>query len=56
VPKENIIKAARIYGGSRKAGIFYTMGIHPARLRHRQRAGHRHLATLTGNIAGSSPA
>src|SRR5512136_2954413 len=27
VPKTDIIKAAKLYGGSRKAGIFYTMGI-----------------------------
>ncbi len=27
VPKDDIIEAARMFGGSRKAGIFYTMGI-----------------------------
>lgn len=27
IPKDEIIRAARIFGGSKKAGIFYTMGI-----------------------------
>ena len=50
VPKENIIKAARIYGGSRKAGIFYTMGITQHACGTDNVRAIANLATLTGNI------
>jgi formate dehydrogenase major subunit/formate dehydrogenase alpha subunit len=50
VPKEEIIKAARLYGGSRHAGIFYTMGI----TQHTHGTDNvnaiANLALLTGNI------
>ncbi|OGW30780.1 MAG: formate dehydrogenase [Nitrospirae bacterium GWF2_44_13] len=50
VPAENIIKAAKLYGGSRKAGIFYTMGI----TQHTHGTDNvntiANLALLTGNI------
>ena len=50
VPKEDIIKAALLYGGSRKAGIFYTMGI----TQHTHGTDNvnaiANLALLTGNI------
>jgi formate dehydrogenase major subunit/formate dehydrogenase alpha subunit len=59
VPKEDIIEAARIYGGSRKAGIFYTMGI----TQHTHGTANvnalANLALITGNIgkpnAGINP-
>ncbi|TAL25339.1 MAG: formate dehydrogenase subunit alpha [Nitrospirae bacterium] len=50
VPKEDIIKAALLYGGSRKAGIFYTMGV----TQHIHGTDNvnaiANLALLTGNI------
>ncbi len=50
VPKEDIIKAALLYGGSRKAGIFYTMGV----TQHTHGTDNvnaiANLALLTGNI------
>jgi formate dehydrogenase alpha subunit len=50
IPSENIIRAARIYGGSRKAGIFYTMGI----TQHTHGTANvnavANFALLTGNI------
>jgi len=50
VPAEDITKAARLYGGSRKAGIFYTMGI----TQHTHGTDNvnavANLALLTGNI------
>lgn len=50
VPAENIIKAAKLYGGSRKAGIFYTLGI----TQHTHGTDNvnaiANLAILTGNI------
>jgi len=50
VPKEDIIRAARIYGGSRKAGIFYTMGITQHACGTDNVRAIANLATLTGNI------
>ena len=50
VPKEEIIKAARIYGASRKAGIFYTMGITQHACGTDNVSAVANLATLTGNI------
>jgi len=50
VPKEDIIRAARLYGSSRKAGIFYTMGI----TQHTHGTDNvnavANLALITGNI------
>ncbi len=50
VPKEDIIKAARLYGGSRKAGIFYTMGITQHTCGTDNVRAIANLAVLTGNI------
>jgi formate dehydrogenase alpha subunit len=50
VPKEKIIEAARVYGGSRKAAMYYTMGI----TQHSHGTANvntlANLALLTGNI------
>ncbi len=50
VPADSIIEAARIYGSSRKAGIFYSMGV----TQHCAGTGNvrviANLALLTGNI------
>ena len=50
VPKTDLIKAARMYGGSRKAGIFYTMGITQHTCGTDNVRAIANLATLTGNI------
>jgi formate dehydrogenase major subunit/formate dehydrogenase alpha subunit len=50
VPKEDIIRAARLYGSSRKAGIFYTMGITQHTCGTDNVRAVANLATLTGNI------
>ncbi len=50
VPKETIIGAARLYGGSRRAGIFYTMGITQHACGTDNVRAIANLATLTGNI------
>lgn len=54
VPKEDIIKSALLYGGSRKAGVFYTMGI----TQHTHGTDNvnaiANLALLTGNIGRES--
>lgn len=50
IPKEDIIKAARIYGASRKAGIFYTMGITQHSCGTDNVSAVANLATLTGNV------
>ncbi len=50
VPKDDIIKAARLYGGSRKAGIFYTMGITQHSHGTNNVNAVANLALLTGNI------
>jgi formate dehydrogenase major subunit/formate dehydrogenase alpha subunit len=54
VPKEDIIKAARLYGRSRKAGIFYTMGITQHACGTDNVRAIANLATLTGNIGRES--
>ena len=50
VPKDDLVRAARIYGGSRRAAIYYTMGI----TQHAQGTANvnavANLALLTGNI------
>lgn len=50
VPKEYIIKAARLYGSSRRAGIFYTMGITQHTCGTDNVRAVANLVTLTGNI------
>lgn len=50
VPKQDLIKAARLYGGSRKAGLFYTMGITQHACGTDNVRAIANLATLTGNI------
>src|SRR5574340_646753 len=50
VSKADIVKAARMYGGSRKAGIFYTMGITQHVCGTDNVRAIANLATLTGNI------
>jgi len=50
VPKNDIIRAARLYGKSRRAGIFYTMGITQHACGTDNVRAIANLATLTGNI------
>jgi formate dehydrogenase alpha subunit len=54
VPKEHIVEAARLYGGSKNAAIFYTMGI----TQHTNGTDNvnaiANLALLTGNIGRES--
>lgn len=50
VPADEIIRAARLYGGSRKAGIFYTMGITQHVHGTENVRAVANLALLTGNI------
>jgi formate dehydrogenase alpha subunit len=50
VPKEDLIKAAKLYGGSRRAGIFYTMGITQHTCGTDNVTAIANLAILTGNI------
>jgi formate dehydrogenase alpha subunit len=54
VPKEKIIAAAKMYGGSRKAGIFYTMGITQHTTGFDNVSATANLALLTGNIGKES--
>ncbi len=54
VPKDDIVRAARIYGASRKAGIFYTMGITQHACGTDNVTAIANLATLTGNIGRES--
>lgn len=54
VPKEDIIKAARLYGGSRNASIFYTMGITQHTCGTNNVNAVANLALLTGNIGRES--
>ncbi len=54
VSKEDIIKAARLYGSSRKAGLFYTMGITQHTCGTDNVAAVANLVTLTGNIGRES--
>jgi formate dehydrogenase alpha subunit len=59
VPKEDIVRAARMYGGSRRAGIFYTMGITQHSHGSANVSALSNLALLTGNLgrphAGLNP-
>lgn len=54
VPKDDVVRAARIYGSSRKAGIFYTMGITQHVCGTDNVRAIANLATLTGNIGRES--
>jgi formate dehydrogenase alpha subunit len=50
VPAEDIIRAARIYGGNRPASIFYAMGITQHTVGHQNVLAIANLALLTGNL------
>ncbi len=50
IPKDDITRAARIYGSSRKAGIFYTMGITQHTCGTDNVRAIANLAMVTGNI------
>ncbi len=54
VPSGDIIKAARLYGGSRKAAIFFTMGITQHTCGTDNVNAIANLALLTGNIGRES--
>jgi formate dehydrogenase alpha subunit len=54
ISKTDIVKAARMYGGSRKAGIYYTMGITQHVCGTDNVRAIANLATLTGNIGRES--
>src|SRR5512137_1315425 len=54
VPKDDVVRAARMYGGSRRAGIFYTMGITQHTCGTDNVRAIANLATLTGNIGRES--
>ncbi len=50
IPEDDIVRAARLYGKSRRAGIFYTMGITQHICGTDNVKAIANLATLTGNI------
>jgi len=50
IPREEIIRAARIYGSSRKAGVFYTMGITQHACGTDNVTALANIVSLTGNI------
>jgi formate dehydrogenase alpha subunit len=54
VPNDLIIKAARLYGKSRRAGLFYTMGITQHVCGTDNVKAVANLATLTGNVGRES--
>jgi formate dehydrogenase alpha subunit len=54
VPMEDIISAARIYGSSRKAAIFYAMGITQHTTGYDNVCAVANLALLTGNVGRPS--
>ncbi len=54
VPAGLIVKAARLYGGSRKAGLFYTMGITQHTHGTDNVSAVANLALVTGNIGRES--
>lgn len=54
VPAGEIAKAGRLYGGSRKAGIFYTMGVTQHTHGTKNVNAIANLALLTGNIGRPS--
>ena len=54
VPAETIVKAARMYGGSDKAGIYYTMGITQHAHGTENVFSIANLALMTGNLGKES--
>jgi formate dehydrogenase alpha subunit len=54
VPKEKIIEAARLYGNSQKAGIYYTMGITQHSHGTENVFSIANLALMTGNLGKES--
>lgn len=54
VPRDELIRAARLYGSSRKAGLFYTMGITQHICGTDNVTAIANLVTLTGNIGRKS--
>jgi formate dehydrogenase alpha subunit len=54
VPAEQIVKAARLYGGAGKAGIFYTMGITQHAHGTENVFSVANLALMTGNLGKES--
>jgi len=54
VPKEDIVKAARIYASADKAGIYYTMGITQHSMGTNNVYSVANLAMLTGNLGRES--
>jgi formate dehydrogenase alpha subunit len=50
VPEDDIVRAARIYGGSRPASIFYAMGITQHTVGHQNVLAVANLAMLCGNL------
>jgi len=50
VPRDDIIRAARIYGGSRPASIFYAMGITQHTHGHHNVVAIANLAMIAGNL------
>jgi predicted molibdopterin-dependent oxidoreductase YjgC len=54
VPQEELVRAARLYGRSRRAGLFYTMGITQHACGTDNVRAIANLATLTGNIGRES--
>jgi formate dehydrogenase major subunit/formate dehydrogenase alpha subunit len=54
IAPEDLVRAARLYGGSRLAGIFYTMGITQHTHGTDNVRAVANLATLTGNIGRES--
>lgn len=54
VSRENIVRAARLYGASRKAGLFYTMGITQHTCGTNNVSAVANLVMLTGNIGVES--
>lgn len=50
VPKDDIVRAARIYGASRKAAIYYTMGVTQHACGTANVNAIANLALLTGNV------
>jgi len=54
IPQDDLVRAARLYGGSRLAGIFYTMGITQHTHGTDNVRAVANLATLTGNIGRES--
>jgi formate dehydrogenase major subunit/formate dehydrogenase alpha subunit len=54
VPKDDLIRAARIYGTSRRAGVFYTMGITQHACGTDNVTALANLVSLTGNVGRES--